>query len=303
MDTITPEKRKITVGLPVYNGEKYLQNRLDSILTQTYTNFELIISDNNSIDKTNEICSNYAKKDFRIKYFKQDKNIGLEKNFKFVLDQARCDFFVWASDDDVWRNDFLEKTINELSVNDGAVGCTSKVKRIGKTINEFKELENDSWFKKKYKNFRRNNRKFGTISVSGNWHKKAETYMKIQSGQAFYSVFRTDELKKSFQGLPSYASDMALIMAILKYGDIICIEETLWYFHNEGSSSENILDKFKTKKITFIELFTSPSSFVKWIIQKFGIKFVLKNIMFFIFLYTIYPTNILIQILLDRKNN
>ncbi len=294
---------KVSIGLPLYNEEKLIEKKLESLLSSEFSDVELIISDNNSTDRTSSICQKFANRDKRIKNFQQSKNIGPMNNFDFVLQKATSNYFVWTAADDEWKNDFLKKTINELNLNNGAVGCTSKVKRIGKTINEFKESENDSWFKKKYKNFRRNNRKFGTISVSGNWHKKAETYMKIQSGQAFYSVFRTDELKKSFQGLPSYASDMALIMAVLKYGDIICIEETLWYFHTEGLSSESILEKFKTKKITFIELFTSPSSFVKWIIQKFGIKFVLKNIMFFIFLYTIYPTNLLIEILLDRKNN
>ena len=183
------------------------------------------------------------------------------------------------------------------------VGCTSKVKRIGKPVNEFKELQNDSWFQKKQKKLRRHFRKFGTWSTTGNWHQKAEFYMKKQSGQAIYSVFRREELKKCFKNLPYYSSDMAVIMSILKYGDIISIKETLWYYHTEGISSESILDKFKTKKITFVELFTSPTSFVKWIIQKFGIKFVLKNIMFFIFLYSIYPTNILVEIIFNRKNN
>jgi glycosyltransferase involved in cell wall biosynthesis len=293
----------VSIGLPIYNGEKFLKEKLESIFDQTLKNYELIISDNNSSDNTKKICEEFLKKDSRIKYFHQINNEGPFANFNFVLKKSTRKFFVWTAVDDMWENSFLEKTINELMQNNYAVGCTSQVERIGKIINEFEELQDDSWLGKKYKRIRRNYRKFGTISVSGSWHKKAETYMKTQSGQAVYSVFRTNELKKSFQNLPPYAIDMALIMSVLKYGDIISIKETLWYYHTEGISSESIRSKLKTKKITLTELFTSPSSFVKWTMQKFGIKFVLKNIMFFIFLYTIYPTNILIEILLNRKNN
>ena len=294
---------ELSIGFPVFNGEIFLKKRLESILSQSFVNYELIISDNASTDDTDKICKEFLKKDSRIKYYRQEKNMGSIQNFKFVLDQAVGKYFVWAATDDLWENNFLEKTINVLQKNNSVVGCTSKVKRIGKPVNEFKELQNDSWFQKKQKKLRRHFRKFGTWSTTGNWHQKAEFYMKKQSGQAIYSVFRREELKKYFKNFPYYSSDMAVIMSILKYGDIISIKETLWYYHTEGISSESILDKFKTKKITFVELFTSPTSFVKWIIQKFGIKFVLKNIMFFIFLYSIYPTNILVEIIFNRKNN
>ena len=76
---------KVSIGLPVYNGERFLKVKLDSILQQTHTNFELIISDNASTDKTENICIEYKNKDNRIKYFRQEKNFGVTLNFEFVL--------------------------------------------------------------------------------------------------------------------------------------------------------------------------------------------------------------------------
>jgi len=76
-----------------------------------------------------------------------------------------------------------------------------------------------------------------------------QNLIKKQSAQAIYCVFRREELKKCFRDLPSYSIDMALIMKILRYGDIISLEETLWYYHTEGISSENLLSQLITKKI------------------------------------------------------
>ena len=84
-DSLSNEHR-LSIGLPVYNGEKFLQNRLDGILSQTFSDFELIISDNASTDSTADICKEYALKDNRILYIRQENNIGPFNNGKFVLD-------------------------------------------------------------------------------------------------------------------------------------------------------------------------------------------------------------------------
>ena len=84
---------KVTIGMPVYNGEKFLCNTLDCLLAQSYTNLELIISDDASTDSTSKICTEYAAKDSRIKYIRHTKNLGIESeagftplpNFNFVL--------------------------------------------------------------------------------------------------------------------------------------------------------------------------------------------------------------------------
>lgn len=99
---------KVSIGMPVYNGEKYIREALDSLLAQTFTDFELIISDNASIDTTSVICQEYARKDSRICYIRQSQNKGAVANFKFVLDEAVGEYFMWAAHDDVWLNNHIE---------------------------------------------------------------------------------------------------------------------------------------------------------------------------------------------------
>ncbi len=97
----------ISIGMPVYNGARYIREALDSLLGQTFTDFELIISDNASIDNTEAICREYAAKDQRIRYIRQSQNLGASANFKFVLDEALGEYFMWAAYDDKWSSNYL----------------------------------------------------------------------------------------------------------------------------------------------------------------------------------------------------
>jgi len=96
------KKTKVSIGLPVYNAEKFIEKRIESILNQSFTDFELIISDNASTDNTSQICNEFSKKDGRIRYIRQPKNMGAILNYKFVLQQAHEKYFAWASADDFW---------------------------------------------------------------------------------------------------------------------------------------------------------------------------------------------------------
>jgi glycosyltransferase involved in cell wall biosynthesis len=109
---------KVSIGLPVYNGEKYIRDALDSLINQTFTDFELIISDNASIDNTEKICREYMSIDSRISFFRQDKNIGAIANFSFVLAQAKSACFMWAAYDDVWDKEYLNKALCLLEKKD-----------------------------------------------------------------------------------------------------------------------------------------------------------------------------------------
>ena len=100
--------------MPVYNGEKYIQEALDSLLSQTYTSFELIISDNASTDKTQQICEEHAKGDSRIRYIRQPQNKGAIANFQFVLDEAVGEYFMWAAADDKWSNNWIEILLKDM---------------------------------------------------------------------------------------------------------------------------------------------------------------------------------------------
>lgn len=100
---------------------RYVREALDSLLSQTYTNFELIISDNASTDNTQKICEEYAKGDKRIKYIRQKKNIGAANNFYFVFHRAEGEYFMWAACDDVWDRRFIEECIKKSNEEVGTI--------------------------------------------------------------------------------------------------------------------------------------------------------------------------------------
>ena len=105
---------RLTVGLPVFNGETYVSEAIEALLGQSYEDFELIISDNASIDGTADICRRYARQDSRIRYFRQPRNVGLSPNHNFVAYEARGELFKWAASDDLYARDLLERCVAAL---------------------------------------------------------------------------------------------------------------------------------------------------------------------------------------------
>jgi glycosyltransferase involved in cell wall biosynthesis len=116
----------VSIGLPVYNGENYLKEAIDSILSQTYKDFELIISDNASTDTTTAICRTYADQDSRIRYYRSEKNMGAAWNFNRVFHLARGEYFQWACHDDILISTFLDRCVDVLRKMPEVVLCYSK---------------------------------------------------------------------------------------------------------------------------------------------------------------------------------
>jgi glycosyltransferase involved in cell wall biosynthesis len=102
------------MGLPVYNGEKYVADSLEALLGQSFTDFELIISDNASTDSTGDICRRYEKQDSRVRYFRQPQNIGLASNVNFIVGQARGELYKEAAHDDLYARNLLESCVQAL---------------------------------------------------------------------------------------------------------------------------------------------------------------------------------------------
>jgi len=117
----------VTIGLPVYNGENYLRESIDSILAQTFSDFELIISDNASTDKTEEICRAYVAADTRIRYRRNKTNIGAARNYNQLVPMARGKYFKWGAHDDLCAPQFLERCTELLEQDSSIVIAHTKV--------------------------------------------------------------------------------------------------------------------------------------------------------------------------------
>src|SRR5687767_9303189 len=105
---------RVSIGLPVFNGESHLALALDSVLAQTFGDFELVISDNGSTDSTRQICEDYAKRDARIRYLRSDENRGAAWNYNRVFERSRGAFFKWMAHDDLIAPQYLERCVEAL---------------------------------------------------------------------------------------------------------------------------------------------------------------------------------------------
>jgi glycosyltransferase involved in cell wall biosynthesis len=162
----------ISVGVPVYNGEKYLRVALDALLKQTFADFEIIICDNASTDATQAIAQEYAARDPRIRYVRSAKNIGANGNFHYVFTLARGQYFQWNSVDDYFAPVYLEKCKAVLDSDAGAVLCCAKVSVIdeagaiieqSKDAQELPQTSAAERFKQKFAQDSRNNTLYGLI--------------------------------------------------------------------------------------------------------------------------------------------
>ena len=124
------KKPRVSIGMPVFNGEKYIHASIDSILDQTFQDFELVISDNASTDHTREICQEYVSRDSRISYHRNQENLGCSKNYNRVFELSSSEYFKWAAYDDVLAPEFLRKCVDVLDNDSSIIGCCCKTGRI-----------------------------------------------------------------------------------------------------------------------------------------------------------------------------
>ena len=116
----------VTIGMPAYNAERSIQASIDSMTNQSFTDFELVIVDNASTDRTPEICQNAAKQDSRIRFFRNEYNMGAADNYNLALKLARGELFKWCSSNDLHHPDFLRVCVHALSENPDAVLAHTK---------------------------------------------------------------------------------------------------------------------------------------------------------------------------------
>ena len=201
----------LTIGLPVYNGGKRLKTAIDSLLSQSYRDFVLHVSDNASTDDTPLICQEAAERDSRVVWIRQPENIGADKNFRFVLDNSHTPFFMWAAHDDCWKDTFVEKNLALLLNDPLATASISKVafQRNGVQL----DLSQSTHALKD--------------SVSHNLH---DFFANPADASRLYAVHRTEALKRSFPAIaPFHAMDWLIIALTLLEGHYLEWPEILLY--------------------------------------------------------------------------
>lgn len=240
----------VSIGMPLYNAESTIHNTLEAILNQTYTNLEIIISDNASTDKTAEICQRAAQQDHRIRLTRQDQNIGAAANFKFVLDNASGSFFMWAAADDVRSPDFIQVNLKHLLTTD-CVASTSP-----------------DCFDSNQDNPSMMNR--SSVCEKTAFLRYISFLMKSSVSRGlFYSLIRTDILRSCPAiGSHFFAADWAILLFLAKSGALARTDKGCLIVGSSGiSSSVNCYSSFHH---SFIDLFIPLRTFNRYAIQISG---------------------------------
>ncbi len=224
---------KVSIGLPVYNGAETIENAINSILRQTFRDFELIISDNASDDETARICKEFLLKDSRIKYIRQPNNIGGVENFEFVMKEAKGKYFKWIGDDDWISPDFLEVNILALESNPNYVASTSPHCFLGDENNFEKHIN---------------------YNLTGTLEERFVTFLQNAFfGQGtFFSLIRTEIIKNHEQYYSSgYAFDWGIHFFLLSKGEINRTKQGLAVIGFGISNSKTSWADIRTKPVEF----------------------------------------------------
>jgi glycosyltransferase involved in cell wall biosynthesis len=202
----------VSIGLPVFNGEEFLSYAIGSILAQTYTDFELIISDNASTDGTEAICREYAASDRRIRYYRNDRNLGAAVNFNRTFELASGEYFKWAAHDDMLAPEYLEQCVAALDAHPDAVLCQTLVQQVGE-CDEFLSIFDSG------------------VPNADSRQPSARFATSILTRHYAYDVFgviRAEALAKTPLHLPYAGSDKVLLAELALGGPFTYVKEPLF---------------------------------------------------------------------------
>ncbi len=272
---------RVTIGIPVHNGEKYIREALDSVVAQTFEDYEVIISDNASDDGTQSICTDYRDRYPRMTYVRQHENIGVYENFRFVTYNATGKFITWLAHDDALMPGFLEETVRYMSQHAGTVLVASDFEIIddeGATLGI--EL-------------------LTRIRDHLSWRRRCAEFFKFPSSNVFYCIYglmMADTLKSGLRsvGAPAIGdgSEMPILARLAVEGEIASIPIVLRKYRRHNSSfylrevaeiaSMPILrrtsirsgNSYRIRLDQMTVLWSSPSSkFFKWSISTNALLF------------------------------
>jgi len=211
---------EVSVGLPVFDGAETIKETITSILNQTYTDLELIISDNKSEDGTEDICRDMARLDSRVRYIRQSDHISGLENFKHTLERSSGNYFMWNACDDYRSTNYIEENYRNLVDRPDCIGSASPNCFIGQ------ENDRDRWVQ---------------FSLEGSTYVRIRAFMdnSFRSHGIFYGLFRRAAFQQLTFPIPEpLAPDWGIIASLLLQGPIARIDSGL-FVSSRGGISES----------------------------------------------------------------
>ncbi|MEB3886239.1 glycosyltransferase family 2 protein [Lyngbya sp. CCY1209] len=230
---------KVSIGLPVYNGEAFLETAIEAVLNQTFGDFELIICDNASDDRTAEICQKYQELDGRIRYYRNSKNIGAAPNFNRTFELSRGEYFKWMASDDIIEPTFIELCLEALEKNKSAVVACPMV--------DFTKADGSHWWTPK--------------PVLGLDAETPAQRFKVALSNFWcteiFGLMRSDAIAQTSQHVSYYGSDKLLLAELSLLGSFETVNEFLFKRRCHSNQSSRLS---KEERDTWIDSENSKRS-------------------------------------------
>jgi glycosyltransferase involved in cell wall biosynthesis len=230
---------RLSIGLPVYNGQEFLPELLDSLLTQTFRDFEIRICDNASTDRTQDICREYARRDPRVRYTCNERNLGALANYNRVFELSTAPLFKWVAHDDIYRHDYLEACIRLLDENPDVVLAHSGTAFIDEA-SELLPFEQDTG---SFIDRKTGRRYWADVPSIGDTPVTINRFWQVLSrarwGTHMFGVVRREILQQTSL-LPNFAgSDRVMLAELALLGRFRCTSERLFLkrFHPNVSAA------------------------------------------------------------------
>lgn len=209
----------VSIGMPVYNGQRFLCRALDSLLAQHHRDFDLLISDNASTDATADICLRYAARDGRIKYSRAEQTVDAAANFNRVLSMAAGRYFMWAAADDLWEPGFIATLLSLLEAQPDAVAAFCA----------FDTIDEDGARVELYDRL--------TAIPSPDRLRRQTAYLlqdeTMGKANLIYALMLRSAIRSTggfeSRSSPLWGADMLLVFRLLSYGDVALTGEVLFH--------------------------------------------------------------------------
>lgn len=214
----------VSVGLPVFNGEAYLAHAIDSILSQDFGDLELIISDNSSTDGTGDLCRSYVSRDPRVRYFRNERNMGPVWNYNRVFELSSGKYYMWAAHDDYWEPEYLRVCVEALE-KDAKVVLAGTLCRCIDPLTDV-VIVVDTGLSTAGLSPRERFRQYKSIIHAGKY-----------VGGLFYGLYRRNVLERSMPLQNKITIDHILLSRMCLYGDFVTIARPLMTKRWGGAST------------------------------------------------------------------
>lgn len=236
----------VAVGMPVYNGARWLRGAIDSILAQTFDDFELLISDNASTDSTESICRDYAKSDRRVRYHRNSQNVGLNNNWSLAFKHASAKYFKWASCNDICEPRFLERCVALLESRPDVVLCYGRTRLLLDEAPNGEPYDDDL-----------------TTHQTSACARMRHILERIQLNNAVNGVIRAKVLAQSGLIGDYFSSDNVLLAELALHGHIVQVPEELFRRRMTADAATRL--KSERERIAYYQpASANPMSFQNW---------------------------------------